>query len=95
MQRIRRDDSGGTETFVTEIVTDTLHRVIERRVVDRLNSANKHVFKTKYTSLGVAVEEEDALGNKTYAWHDGLGPGDPHPAGPREQRGHRHVLRFR
>jgi RHS repeat-associated protein len=41
--------------------------------VDRLNSANKHVFKTKYTSLGVAVEEEDALGNKTYAWHDGLG----------------------
>ena len=64
---------GGTQTFVTEIVTDQLHRVKERRVVDRLNSQNQHIFKTKYTSLSVAVEEEDALGNKTYATHDGLG----------------------
>jgi YD repeat-containing protein len=73
ISEIEQVPGGGTETFVTEIVTDALHRVVERRVVDRLNSANKHVFKTKYTSLSVAVEEEDALGNKTYAWHDGLG----------------------
>ena len=73
IDEIEQVPGGGTQTFVTEIVTDELHRVKERRVVDRLNSANKHVFKTKYTSLSVPVEEEDALGNKTYAVHDGLG----------------------
>jgi len=73
IDEVEQVPGGGTQTFVTEIVTDELHRVAERHVVDRLDSQNKHVFKTKYTSLSVPVEEEDALGNKTYAVHDGLG----------------------
>ena len=63
----------GTETFKTEFVTDELHRVKERRVVDQTDSQIKHVFKYKFTSLSVMVEQEDAKENKTYWTHDGLG----------------------
>ncbi len=64
---------GGTQTFVVEQVTDALHRVIERSVVDRNNSSNKHTTTFALDYAGISMETEDAEGNLTWVEHDFLG----------------------
>jgi RHS repeat-associated protein len=64
---------GGTQTFVVEQVTDALHRVIERSVVDRNNSSNKHTTSFDLDYAGISIETEDAEGNLTWLSHDFLG----------------------
>lgn len=72
IEEVENVPTGGTQTFTTEFSMDPLCRITERRVVNRLNTSNKLVTKWKFTSLGVAAEEEDAEGNKTWRTHDGL-----------------------